>query len=76
MAREYTGEVGTRLATIRLRTWTLTLAVLVALVFYLLMKVAFKDTIDVVDFIMLATLQVLMHCTYFPDGESYGQKDK
>lgn len=76
MAREYKGEVGTRLATIRLRTWTLTLAVLVALVFYLLMKVVFKDTIDVVDFIMLATLQVLMHCIYFPDGELYGQKDK
>lgn len=76
MAREFNGKITGRFSTVRLRTWTLTLAMIVALVFYLLMSVTFRDRIAWVDFIILATLQIITNSIYFPDGDLYGQKDK
>ena len=64
-----------RMATIRLRTWTLTLAIIVSLVFYLLVNVTTKQAINWIDFLLLCTIQIVVHSLYFPDGELYGQKD-
>lgn len=65
----------TRLVSVRLRTWTLTLAIVITLVFYFLVNVATRQTINWVDFVLLTALQIVTHSTYFPDGEIFGQKD-
>ena len=59
-------ENGTRerLSIIRTRTWTLTLILLVTLVFYLIIDVAFKDEIDLLDFIFTQLFMTLIYC-YF-----------
>ena len=59
---------------IRLRTWTLTLAILITLVFYFLVQVSMKQAINPVDFVFLCIVQIVTHCIYFPDGELSGQR--
>jgi len=78
MANEnkYVNATKQRLATIRLRTWTLTLAIIIALVFYILVTVVTKQAISWVDFVLLCTVQILCHSLYFPDGDLFGQKDE
>lgn len=71
-----TKNVKTRTATIRLRTWTLTLAIIVALCFYLFVNVVFTNALNMVDFIIIVVLQLVLYSLYFPDGENFGQKDK
>lgn len=66
-------EIKSRAMAIRLRTLSLTLVILVTLVFYLLVSVYEKSMIDWIDFVILCIVQILMHCLYFPDGELYGQ---
>lgn len=77
MAEEnkYLNATKTRLTTVRLRTWTLTLAIVVSLVFYLLVNVTTKQDVNWVDFILLCTLQIVVYSLYFPDGDLFGQKD-
>lgn len=65
-----------RLVSVRLRTWTLTLAIVITLIFYFLVNVVTRQTINWIDFVLLCILQIVMHSTYFPDGEIFGQKDK
>ena len=65
-----------RVSTIRLRTWTLTIVIAITLVLYFLVNVITKQKIDIIDFIFMATIQILAHCLYFPDGDLYGQKDE
>lgn len=64
-----------RVQTVRLRTWTLTLAILISLAFYILVNVTTRQDINWIDFILLCTMQIIVHCLYFPDGELFGQKD-
>lgn len=64
-----------RITTIRLRTWTLTLAIVVSLVFYLLVNVTTNQSINWIDFVLLGTIQIIVHSIYFPDGDLFGQKD-
>ena len=64
-----------RVETIRLRTWTLTLAILITLALYLLVNVTTKQSINWVDFIILCVMQIVVHSLYFPDGDLFGQKD-
>lgn len=73
---KYVSETKTRLISIRLRTWTLTLAIIVTLIFYLLVNVVTRQTINWIDFVLLCILQITIHSMYFPDGELFGQKDK
>lgn len=77
MANEnkYVNATKQRLTTIRLRTWTLTLAIIIALVFYFLVTITTKQSISWVDFVLLCTVQILCHSLYFPDGDLFGQKD-
>lgn len=71
-----TTTIKDRANTIRLRTWTLTLAIVVTLVFYFLVTVSTKQEINPIDFIFLCLVQIITHCLYFPDGDLYGQKTK
>lgn len=64
-----------RVETIRLRTWTLTLAILISLALYLLVNVTTKQSINWIDFVLLCTMQIIVHSLYFPDGDLFGQKD-
>lgn len=63
-----------RFKAIRLRTITLSLVILITIVFYLLVNVITKQSIDVIDFIIMATLQIVIQFIYFPDGEIFGQQ--
>ena len=65
-----------RVSTVRVRTWTLTLMISIALVLYFLVNVITKQKMDWIDFVFMATIQILIHCLYFPDGDLYGQKDE
>lgn len=73
---KYVSETKTRLISVRLRTWTLTLAIVVTLIFYFLVNVVTRQAINWIDFVLLCILQVTVHSMYFPDGELFGQKDK
>lgn len=64
-----------RVEAIRLRTWTLTLAILITLALYLLVNVTTKQSINWVDFVILCVMQIIVHSLYFPDGDLFGQKD-
>lgn len=64
-----------RMSSIRLRTWTLTLAILVTIVFALVVNLTTKSAISLVDFALLCILQIVVHSLYFPDGELFGQKN-
>lgn len=64
-----------KVKTIRIRTWTLTAMIAVALIFYLFINTIFKNSLNIIDFVFLVTIQVLVHCLYFPDGELSGTKD-
>lgn len=68
-------SIKTRTATIRLRTWTLTLAIIVALCFYLLVNVGFKTALNPIDFCLVVVLQVILYSLYFPEGELFGQRN-
>lgn len=65
-----------RLSIIRTRTWTLTVLLVVTLIFYLIIDVIFKTSIDFLDFLFTASLQIITHLIYFPDGEAFGALDK
>lgn len=70
-----TNAVTSRMVTIRIRTWTLTLAIIIALMLYLLVNVTTKQAINWIDFLLLCTVQIIVHSLYFPDGDLFGQKD-
>lgn len=76
MANKYIDGTKQRLHIVRLRTWGVTLAIMVALIFYFLVNVTTKQAINWVDFVLLCTVQIVCHSLYFPDGDLYGQKDE
>lgn len=76
MANKYIDGTKQRLHIVRLRTWGVTLAIMVALIFYFLVNVTTKQAINWVDFVLLCTVQIICHSLYFPDGDLYGQKDE
>jgi hypothetical protein len=72
---KYASATKNRITTIRIRTWTLTLAIVVALIFYLIVNVTTKQGINWIDFLLLCSMQIITHSLYFPDGDLFGQKD-
>lgn len=72
---KYINAAKSRITTIRTRTWTLSLSLVVSLVFYLIVNVSTKQAINWIDFVLLCTMQIIVHSLYFPDGELFGQKD-
>lgn len=73
---EIGNKIKTRAAFVRIRTWTLTLAIVVTLGFYILVNFTTKQQLSVIDFILLCIVQIIIHCIYFPDGELFGQKSR
>lgn len=67
--------VKNRASTIRTRTWSLTIFLVICLGFYFLVTAVTKQTINWIDFVFLCFIQITTHCLYFPDGEVFGQKD-
>lgn len=72
----YKEEAVKRVSAIRFRTWSLTLVIFIALIFYFLMQTIFKESINIIDFFFLCVTSILIHCIYFPDGELFGQRNK
>lgn len=62
--------------TFRIRTIILTAILIVSLIFYFLVSTIFKNKMNWIDFIMLASVQIIMHFLYYPDGELNGEKDE
>lgn len=71
---KFNKTVTPRVLTVRTRTWTLTLAILLSLVFYIAVNITTRQTINWVDFVLLCVLQLLVHFMYYPDGDRFGQK--
>ena len=67
--------MGNRFKAIRLRTITLSFVIFITLVLYLLVNVITKQSIDFIDFVIMATLQIVIQYIFFPDGEVYGQQN-
>lgn len=72
---KYLNGAKRRFETVRLRTWALTGSIIIALIFYFVVTVSTKQTINWVDFVLLCIMQFVAHSTYFPDGDLFGQKD-
>lgn len=70
-----TQEVRQRANSLRFRTWFLTILIAISLVLYCLLSIIINDHIDYVALIIIGTVQIMIHCLYFPDGEEYGKKD-
>lgn len=60
---------------IRLRTWSLTGVLVIAVAFYLIMSVAFNEEVDIINLILLSAITITIHFIYFPDGERCGESD-
>lgn len=71
MENEITRKVGT----IRARTWALTISLLIALAFYALLRVVFKNNVNLIDLIVVSIIGILVEIAYFPDGELYGSQN-
>ena len=61
---------------VRLRTWSLTLVILFAIVFYLVVNIITNNDFDWIDFLFICTLQIVSYCLYFPEGEIFGCKNE
>lgn len=72
--KEFVGKVKSGSHTIRLRTWTLSVAIIGAIILYFLVQVGFDNEVNLVDLLFLSTIQVVVHFLYFPDGDLFGQK--
>ena len=72
--KEFVGKVKSGTHTIRVRTWTLSVAIIGAIILYFLVQVGFDSEVNLVDLLFLSTIQVVVHFLYFPDGDLFGQK--
>ena len=72
--KEFVGKVKSGTHTIRIRTWTLSVAIIGAIILYFLVQVGFDNEVNLVDLLFLSTIQVVVHFLYFPDGDLFGQK--
>ena len=72
--KEFVGKVKSGTHTIRVRTWTLSVAIIGAIILYFLVQVGFDNEVNLVDLLFLSTIQVVVHFLYFPDGDLFGQK--
>lgn len=76
MAKGDFHAISDRVSTVRFRTWTTTIVLIVMLVFFYIMNVTTRASLSWIDFVLLCIVQVVAHSIYFPDGEIFGEKDK
>lgn len=74
--QDYQQGFSDRASTVRARTYILTLAIVIGLIFYFLLTIIFNAQVNIVDLIFIATIQIVVHSAYFPDGELYGARNK
>lgn len=74
--KEEFNNIKVKTQAIRLRVWSLTLVIIMALCFYVVVNVATKQSFDWIDFIFVCLIQIVSFSLYFPEGEFFGQKDK
>lgn len=72
---EFKESVKQRASTLRIRTYVMTMSILVCLIFWLFVNITTKEAINWVDFALLCIIQILIYASYFPDGELYGAND-
>ena len=76
LSERFKERANPRIQAIRFRTWSLTLAIVVSLVFYFMVQVITKRELSLIDFVLLFILQIVTYSIYFPDGDIFGTTNK
>jgi len=71
---EITLGVKNRTLTVRVRAWVITGLIIVGLIFYTFISLSWGATPDYISLTIIAILQIVVHTTYFSEGENYGAK--
>ena len=74
--KEEFGNVKLKTQSIRLRTLSLTVLIIFALCFYVVVNVTTNQSFNWVDFAFVCMIQIVSFGLYFSEGEVFGQKDK
>lgn len=74
--KEEFGNVKLKTQSIRLRTLSLSIVIVVALFAYALVNITTKQSFNWVDFVFVCLIQIVFFTLYFDEGEVFGQKDK
>ena len=72
---KFTESIKQRATTLRIRTYVMTISILICLVFWLFVNITTKEAISWVDFVLLCVIQILIYASYFPDGELFGMRN-
>lgn len=75
-AKDFKGNVGQRMSSIRLRAIVLTVGIILGLILYIFVNLITKQAMSWIDFCLLVVLQCLVYVTYFPEGENFGERDE
>lgn len=75
-AKDFKGNVGQRMSSIRLRAIVLTVGIVLGLILYIFVNLITKQAMSWIDFCLLVVLQYLVYVTYFPEGENFGERDE
>lgn len=75
-AKDFKGNVGQRMSSIRLRAIVLTVGIVLGLILYIFVNLITRQAMSWIDFCLLVVLQYLVYVTYFPEGENYGERDE
>ena len=74
--KEEFGNVKLKSQSIRLRTLSLSIIIVIALFSYALVNITTKQSFNWVDFVFVCLIQIVSFTLYFSEGEVFGQKDK
>lgn len=74
--KEEFGNVKLKTQSIRLRTLSLTILIIFALCFYVVVNVTTNQSFNWIDFAFVCMIQIISFGLYFSEGEVFGQKDK
>ena len=75
MGEDFKNSVKQRASALRIRTYVLTMSILVCLVLWLFVNITTREAISWVDFLLLTVVQILTYTSYFPDGELFGERN-
>lgn len=72
----YKESIKQRASSLRIRTYVMTISILICLIFWLFVNITTKEAISWVDFVLLCIVQIIIYASYFPDGELFGMKNQ
>ena len=72
---EITSNIKPRASKLRIRTYVITISILICLILWLFVNITMKEKMNWVDFVLLCVAQILIYVSYFPDGELFGTGD-